>query len=110
MLSPVLTENRQGVELTCPTCGAEAQSGPECRRCRCDLRLLQRLETQRAAEFKDLGAALAEGRWSDALVSAQFIHTLRQDETSFRALSVCHLLTDNLQAACDTYRQSRSSA
>ena len=106
MLPQALDVDGPGVELTCPTCGADSQSGPECR---CDLRLLQRLESERADEFKDLAAALAEGRWSDALVSAQFIHTLRHDDASFRALSVCHLLNDSLQAACDTYRNCRGS-
>jgi Flp pilus assembly protein TadD len=95
-----------GVE--CPTCGAADQSGPACRRCRSDLRLLQRLEAQRSAELHELARALANGRWSEALLSAQYIHTLRKDDTSFRMLAVCQLLNSQFQAARDTHRQYRT--
>jgi hypothetical protein len=69
---------------------------------------LQRLETQRAAELQELARALADGRWSDALLSAQYIHTLHQDDHSFRLLAVCQLLNNQLEAACDTYWQYRT--
>ena len=106
MSTQLLNEACQTVGVQCPTCGAAGQTDAQCRRCRCDLRLLQRLEAQRVAEFKELAAALAECRWSDALTSAQYIHTLRPDDASFRVLAVCQLLNDNLQAASGTYRQS----
>lgn len=96
--------------LVCPTCGAARQSGPECRRCRSDLRLLQRLETQRAAELQVLAQALHDSRWADALLSAQYVHTLRQDDTSYRLLAVCQLLNHQTAAAWETHRQSRTSA
>lgn len=99
---------RQTPGLECPTCGAAAQSGPACRRCRSDLRLLQRLEAQRTAELHELAQALANGRWFDALLSAQYIHTLRQDDTSFRMLAVCQLLNKQFAAALDTHRQYRT--
>jgi hypothetical protein len=101
---------RQTPGLACPTCGATGQTGLECRRCRSDLRLLQRLEAQRAAELHVLARALADGRWSDALLSAQYIHTLRQDDTSFRMLAVCQLLNYQFAAACDTHRQYRTGS
>ena len=91
--------------LVCPTCGAAGQSGAECRRCHSDLRLLQQLVTRRATERHTLAQALAAGRWAEALLSAQYIHTLRQDEESFRLLAVCQLLNDQFAAACDTHRQ-----
>lgn len=91
--------------IVCPTCGAADQSASTCRRCRSDLRLLQRLEADRRAEMQTLAGALAEGRWSDALVSAQYIHTLRQDDTSLRLLSVCQLLSGQIAEARATYRQ-----
>ena len=94
--------------LVCPTCGASGQAGPTCRRCRSDLRLLQRLEADRTSERRVLARALVDGRWADALLSAQYIHTLRQDETSFRMLTVCQLLNDQLEPAHTMYRQHRT--
>lgn len=94
--------------LVCPTCGAAGQSGAECRRCHSDLQLLQQLVTRRAAELHVLARALAAGRWAEALLSAQYIHTLRQDEESFRLLAVCQLLNNQFAAACDTHRQYRA--
>jgi len=93
--------------LVCPTCGAAGQSGVECRRCHSDLQLLRQLVTRRTAELHTLVQALAAGRWAEALLSAQYIHTLRQDEESFRLLAVCQLLNEQFTAACDTYRQYR---
>lgn len=94
--------------VRCPTCGAAEQAGPTCRRCRSDLRLLQRLEADRSTEQRGLARALVDGRWADALLSAQYIHILRQDETSFRMLTVCQLLNDQLEAAQTLYRQQRT--
>ena len=95
--------------VVCPTCGAADQTAPTCRRCRSDLRLLQRLETDRRAEMQILADALAQGRWSDALVSAQYIHALRQDDTSLRLLSVCQLLSGQIADASATYLQHHSA-
>jgi len=95
--------------LSCPTCGASNQTGPTCRRCRSDLRLLHRLEADRAAEAQKLLQALAEERWDEALLSAQYMHRLRQDEQSARYLAVCQLLMHQFAAACDTYRQRQAS-
>ena len=95
--------------LVCPTCGAADQTGEACRRCHSDLRLLQRLEADRAAELRVLARALAAGQWSDALLAAQYIHTLRQDDTSFRLLSVCQLLSGQIESACATYQQHRTA-
>ena len=96
--------------LVCPTCGAAEQTGEACRRCRSDLRLLQRLEADRAAELRALARALAAGQWSDALLAAQYIHTLRQDDLSFRLLGVCQLLSGELESARTTYHQHRAEA
>jgi hypothetical protein len=68
---------------------------------------LQRLEAQRTAELLVLARALHAGQWSDALLAAQYIHTLRQDDTSYRLLAVCQLLNGQFAAASETYRQSR---
>ncbi|MBM3226679.1 MAG: hypothetical protein FJZ47_23180 [Candidatus Tectomicrobia bacterium] len=94
--------------LVCPTCGAAGQSGVECRRCHSDLQLVQQLVTRRAAALHALAQALATGQWAQALLSAQYVHALRQDEESFRLLAVCQLLNDQFAAACDTHRQYRS--
>ena len=94
--------------LACPTCGASNQTGPSCRRCRSDLRLLHRLEADRAAEARKLVQALAEERWDDALLSAQYIHALRQDHESAQRLAVCQLLNRQIAEACETYRQSQT--
>ena len=95
--------------IACPTCGAADQTAPTCRRCRSDLRLLQRLEADRRMEMQTLADALAESRWADALVSAQYIHTLRQDDTSLRLLSVCQLLSGQMADAQATYRQHHAA-
>ena len=101
---PVLKPEQ--LDLECPTCGATGQTAPQCRRCRSDLRLLHQLQQQRGRAFHEAAAALAEARWSDALVSAQYAHILRQDEASFRLLAVCQLLNRQWDAACDTRRQA----
>ena len=95
--------------LACPTCGAAEQTGDACRRCRSDLRLLRRLEADRAAELRTLARALAAGQWSDALLAAQYVHTLRQDDLSFRLLGVCQLLSGQLETASATYQQHRAA-
>ncbi|ETX02962.1 hypothetical protein [Candidatus Entotheonella palauensis] len=82
--------------------------GDACRRCRSDLRLLQRLEADRAAELRVLARALAAGQWSEALLAAQYIHTLRQDDMSFRMLGVCQLLSGQIEMAHATYQQHRT--
>ena len=108
MAAPLDAPTSPPQPLVCPTCGAAGQSGTECRRCHSDLQLLQQLVTRRAAELHALARALAAGRWAEALLSAQYIHTLRQDEESFRLLAVCQLLNDQFAAACDTHRQYRA--
>lgn len=95
-----------GVALRCPTCGAAEQAGAQCRRCRSDLRLLQRLEQARAREMHVLAAALAGGRWDDALISARYAHHLRPDERSHRELAVCQLLAGRFGEACLTWRNA----
>lgn len=95
--------------LACPTCGATNQAGDACRRCRSDLRLLQRLEADRAAESRVLARALAAGQWSEALLAAQYIHTLHQDDVSFRLLSMCQLLSGQIEAARATYQEHRTA-
>ena len=105
---PEVVNTQPAVVVQCPTCGAGGQTAAECRRCRTDLRLLHRLEGQRTVEFKELARALADGRWSDALLSAQYIHRLRSDETSFRLLAVCQILNNQLDVACATHRQCRA--
>lgn len=103
-------ENRIGPSpITCPTCGAANQSGDTCRRCRSDLQLLHRLEADRAAESRVLARALAAGQWSEALLAAQYMHTLRPDELSFRLLGVCQLLSGQMEAARRTYEQHRAA-
>ena len=101
------TDNLPPVPVTCPTCGATAQATPACRRCRSDLRLLQRLETQRSHERQNLALALATGRWDEALLAAQYMHTLRQDDESFRLLAVCQLLNHQFATAWETHRDYR---
>jgi hypothetical protein len=70
---------------------------------------LRRIEADRAAELSALARALAAGQWSDALLAAQYIHALRQDDMSFRLLGVCQLLSGQLETAKATYRQHRAA-
>jgi hypothetical protein len=83
----------------------QVQIGPECRRCRSDLQLVLRVERERKTVLRELASALADQRWPDALASAQFLHTLRQDDVSCRLLAVCYLLNRSPAAAFDTARQ-----
>jgi hypothetical protein len=106
MLSELLT-HAGPLQFDCPTCGATEQTGPECRRCRSDLRLLERIEQTRAAELKALAAALNDCRWHDALASAELVHHLRRDPASFRLVAACQLLNHQVDAAWETRRQSR---
>mgnify|MGYP001165935157 CR=1 FL=1 len=106
MLLRLLQHDAGPLEFDCPTCGAAGQTGPECRRCRTDLRLMERIEQLRSAEFKELASALSERRWPDALASSELIHRLRQDPASFRLLAVCQLLVRQHDAAWETHRQS----
>jgi Flp pilus assembly protein TadD len=55
-----------------------------------------------------LARALAAGQWSEALLAAQYIHTLRQDDMSFRLLGVCQLLSGQMESASATYQQHRT--
>jgi hypothetical protein len=99
----------EAIPLRCPTCGAADQSGVQCRRCRTDLRLLRRLEQARAREMSLLAAALDDGRWDDALTSAQYAHHLLADETSRRHLAVCQLLAGRFEEACLTWQSGVAS-
>jgi hypothetical protein len=57
-------------------------------------------------ELRDLAAALTDGRWRDALASAELVHHLRRDPASFRLLAACQLLNRQLGAAWQTHRES----
>jgi hypothetical protein len=74
------------------------------------LRLLQRLEAQRSSERQNLAQALATGRWDEALLAAQYMHTLHQDDESFRLLAVCQLLNHQVATAWATHQHYRQQS
>ena len=105
MVPPDAEVTPSSLSLVCPTCGATAQSGPECRRCHSDLHTLQQVLAQRATLLHTLAQALGRARWAEALQCAQAVHHLRQDPESFRLLAVCHHLNQQPAAAYETHRQ-----
>ena len=55
----------------CPTCGARQRGGPECHRCRTDLRRVLHIERCAAGLRQRARAALAAGRTASARAAAE---------------------------------------
>jgi hypothetical protein len=87
------------MSLRCPVCKAENSAPPTCRRCKADLSLLFALEQDRVAALARACAALAAGRWAEALAEAQRAHALRHDEQSGRLVAVAALLCGDYHLA-----------
>ncbi len=95
--------------LRCPVCKAENNTPPTCRRCKADLTLLFALEEGRAAALAGARAALAAGRWAEALAQAERADALRRDEETGRLVAVAALLCGDHHLAWQTYaRVARS--
>jgi hypothetical protein len=89
--------------LRCPVCKAENNAPPTCRRCKADLTLVFTLEEGRAAALAGALAALAAGRWAEALAAARRADALRHDEASGRLVAVAALLCGEYALAWRTH-------
>jgi hypothetical protein len=92
-------ESVAGRALRCPTCGAVQEWADTCRRCRCDLGLLEQVAAQARACHDRCLRALQAGRASEAAVHARRLYELCPDLSAARLLAVCHLLQGNWIAA-----------
>ncbi len=85
----------------CPTCGARQAISPECRRCKCDLSLLE-LAGRRASQLNDEWLRqIAAGDVHAAELLALRRWELSPDADARRLLSVTYLLQGRFQAALD---------
>jgi hypothetical protein len=86
-------------ELRCPTCGAVQAWADECRRCRCDLKLLRQAAAEALAARRRCLVDLRVGRTAEALPHAHRLYALAPDQSAARLLAVCYLLRGNWTAA-----------
>ncbi len=87
-------------EFHCPTCGArQAAENAECRRCRCDLRLVLALRQSIRELHETCLKLLAAGRLEEALAHARRRHELSPDDTSRRLVAVALLYLERFDEA-----------
>jgi hypothetical protein len=81
--------------MRCPVCKAEAAQEAQCRRCRADLTLLARLESQRRRALAEASARVLAGDargLAAAHAAASSADRWRRDPDSLRLLAVVSLL------------------
>jgi hypothetical protein len=90
----------------CPTCRAAQELSETCRRCKCDLRLVQ--ETVRAYRHHRASccAALRAGDADGAVAHAHGCVSLDPDRESLKWLAVCALIAGDWPAALSAARQA----
>jgi hypothetical protein len=94
--------------MRCPVCKADNAEGPQCRRCKADLRALFALEDCRCRALSTARRCLSTGHWADALRHAAIADQLESDADSRRVLAVASLLNHDYATALDLYRRSNS--
>ena len=91
---------RAPVELRCPTCRAVLQDWTEtCRRCKCDLSLLQAFTTAYDQSHSACQAAILAGAGPEAIRHAQRCRQLRPDAKSDRLLALAALVLGDYPTA-----------
>jgi hypothetical protein len=93
------------VNLVCPVCRAGDNQAAQCRRCKADLSLLQRLERDRAGHLRAAALFAGQGNAAECCRRARLAHELRPDSRSRLWLAVGLLLNRNFQEAMLHYRQ-----
>jgi predicted amidophosphoribosyltransferase len=78
--------------MTCPTCRSPWREQPECPRCGSDLTPLMQLAAAAWHHRAAATAALAEGRWPDALRHASAADQLHRTEAGTALLHVTELV------------------
>lgn len=103
------TMNHRGdtTVIRCPTCRAVQEWSDVCRRCKCELRLLEAAAlTSRRARRRCLEALLA-GRRAEALRLAKRCHWLQPGPESRRLLALCALLAGDWAGALELEKRCR---
>lgn len=109
-MDPVVADRAGTNELRCPTCGAAQPWSERCRRCKCDLRLVQGVYRVCAAHRRRCLCQLRAGRLEEALRQARRVYALRPDRQSARLLAVCHLLCRNWFLAATLAQATRPNS
>jgi predicted amidophosphoribosyltransferase len=78
--------------VTCPTCRSPWREQPECPRCGSDLTPLMQLAAEAWRHRAAATAALADGRWPDALHHAAAADRLHRTDAGTDLLRVTRLL------------------
>lgn len=94
----------------CPTCRAVQELSETCRRCKCDLRLVQEALRAYRSHRANCLAALRAGDAMTALVCARTCVRLGADRESLKLLAVCLLVAGEWSAALAAARQAESVA
>jgi hypothetical protein len=92
--------------MRCPVCRADNDQGPQCRRCRADLRLLFQVEEQRRYALDEAGRSVARGQLRRARVLLDGVEALRRDGDSVRLRALISLLERDFASAWRCYREA----
>ena len=90
--------------MPCPVCRAADVRGPQCRRCKADLGLLQAVEDRRRQALAEARRCLARAEYGPAAAQAQEADGLRHDAESQRLLAVVHLMRSDFAGAWRCYQ------
>jgi hypothetical protein len=90
----------------CPTCRAAQELSETCRRCKCDLRLVQEAVRAYRKHRACCLAALGDGDVVEAFAHASEGARLDANHESLKLLAVCALLAGNWPAALSAARQA----
>jgi hypothetical protein len=85
--------------MQCPACKAENSNGPQCRRCKADLSLLFRLESQRDWALNASRNSLRSGDLVEAGRLAVHTDWLRSDAESTKLIAVVAVLSRDFDRA-----------
>ncbi len=93
--------------LRCPTCNAQQEPSPECRRCKCDLSLLLAALKHAEQLYDECLRELADGEVDAAEQAALRRWELSPDEDAARLLASVYLLQGRYQAALEVSEVNR---
>lgn len=96
--------------LRCPVCKADNPAGPNCRRCKADLRMLFALERRRAELLARSRRAFDAGSPDEALQLAADADDLRRGEDTRRWRAALNLLAGQFGEAWRLYRATPTDA
>ena len=89
------------VQVRCPTCRALQDWSDQCRRCRCDLRLLRAACSTHQHHRRNCILHLEAGDQELALGHALRCHDLRPGPDSLRLLALCALAREEWETALE---------